>query len=804
MGGLSEHLSVIPDPQRVNKEWARAVTPPRRRADLDSVSRALSWQRIVLCAAGFFLGRAVLMGELSPFAPAFAGAALYSFGPAAWPAVAAMLLGQATVLQGVAMAQSLLITAGVGLALRAMPGDFRRPSLVVAALIPAVTVVVKASFLAFASAALYDYVALMVEAALAGVFTYVMISAFAPRTRPLSGEEFFCYIVMLAGIIAGMGRLSIASVTLAGVSSKFAVLLAAILGGGGVGAAGGAVVGVVPGVAFVAAPAAIGVYAFAGFLAGVCRRFGKLGVAIGFLLGNIILAVYINDYSDLESVLVEAAIAVAFFVLVPVRWMEKLRYVLPEGALGAAASDDKVKEIIKARVGGWARMFDELSRTFAQVSSTGPDVKGDTTLEELLDEVRNRICRECPLHKSCWERDSYRTHQEFFDVLRAVEATGKVTADDFPEHVRRRCLRVNELALTLTCLYETYRVNRYWYRRLVESREVVSEHLRGLANIMQNMSAELCSTVENAGRVEVALRRKFNQLDIPVTYIASSPRDDGRLEIRISRPPCHGELACRYMMAPVVSKVIGQPFTVGAMKCSTGGEFADCTFNLYPALRYRVDVGVAKAGKDGSPVSGDTYSFLNLREGKFCMLLSDGMGVGPQAAMESSTTVSLLENLFESGFGQDMAVKTVNSILLLRAPDESFATVDITVIDLYSGKAECVKIGAAPSFILSGTNVRVIRSASLPVGILKDIEVNSVVKNVGVGDVVVMVTDGVLDAYGGSQEKESWLADVISEIGAVEPQQMADLILERARQAAGGLIPDDMTVLVGRIGKTMS
>ncbi|MDI6907276.1 MAG: stage II sporulation protein E [Thermoanaerobacterales bacterium] len=795
---MAEWAGVLPR-ARGGREGAGTAARPRPAGRRRVRLPVLEWYKPAFCLVAFFLGRAILFGELSPFVPAFAGAAVQAFGPRAWLAVAASLLGQATVLHGAALAQALLTVAALGLLLRVASRETASSWWTLPVLTAAPLIVIKTSFAAFGGGTLYSYVAVLLEGLLAGGLAHIFYHAFTCRARPLSGEQLFYLLVVAAGVIAGAGNLAYQMVTLKGVLSKLAILLAAALGGVGAGAAAGAVVGVIPGIAFTGAPAVAGVYAFAGLVGGVGRRYGRPGVAVGFLLGSILLAVSLNEPRGLAGALVEAGVAAAVLALLPRGWLSRLRELLPAGALGGGM-DERVKELVRTRVGNWARMFSELSRTFAQVSSPAPELAAEKSLDELLHEVGHRICGDCTLYRSCWQRELPHTRRHLIANIPALEATGRLRPEDLPEDIRKRCVRLKELAVGLGCLYETYRVNQYWYRRLVESREVVAEHLRGVANIMQNLSAELCATAEHAELIDNRLRRKLSRLDVPVNRLEAAPREDGRLEITISCPPCRGELACRYIVAPVVSKVMGQPYAVSMTSCTKMKEAPECTFKLRPALHFRVETGVANVGKDGGQVSGDTYSCLDLPEGKFAMLLSDGMGVGPQAALESGTTISLLEQLFESGFGQDMAVRTVNSILLLRAPDETFATVDITIVDLYSGQAELVKIGAPPSFILSGGAVRVIRGASPPAGILKDIEVSSITRGLAEGDVIVMVTDGLLDVLPGA-DKEARLTDLIRSLGPLAPQEMADRILLQAQDAAGGLAPDDMTVLVGRIDR---
>jgi len=153
----------------------------------------------------------------------------------------------------------------------------------------------------------------------------------------------------------------------------------------------------------------------------------------------------------------------------------------------------------------------------------------------------------------------------------------------------------------------------------------------------------------------------------------------------------------------------------------------------------------------------------------------------------------------ETGFDKAQAVKTVNSILVVRSPGETFATVDLTVIDLFTGTADFMKIGAVPSFIKRGSQVGMVRSASLPIGILNNIEVDCIQKPLANNDVVVMVTDGILDAGREEGDADEWVLDTLQQVITTDPQNIADLILNKAIARNGGAVADDMTVLVAAL-----
>ncbi len=213
---------------------------------------------------------------------------------------------------------------------------------------------------------------------------------------------------------------------------------------------------------------------------------------------------------------------------------------------------------------------------------------------------------------------------------------------------------------------------------------------------------------------------------------------------------------------------------------------------------YRMVTAVARLPKRGGHISGDSYEGAPLSDGRYLMALSDGMGVGRDAATQSRQCVRLLHQLLDAGFATDVAVKTVNSVLLLRSPDETFATVDLALLDLGTGRAEFVKVGAAPSFIKRGSDVTLVKVSSVPVGIINQVEVEPEHRNLLPGDTIVMITDGLWDVSKDDLDKERWIREFLTREQTTEPEELAERMLAKALS----LIPapdDDLTVLVGKV-----
>jgi stage II sporulation protein E len=193
-----------------------------------------------------------------------------------------------------------------------------------------------------------------------------------------------------------------------------------------------------------------------------------------------------------------------------------------------------------------------------------------------------------------------------------------------------------------------------------------------------------------------------------------------------------------------------------------------------------------------------------LGNGKFAVALSDGMGNGERARAESSTALDILQQLLQSGMSEKLAVKSLNSVLMLRSADEMYATVDMALIDLYNAETTFMKIGSSPSFIKRGSEVISITANNLPVGILKEIDVDLVSSQLKSGDILIMMTDGIYDAPGHAVNKEIWMKRIIQEIEVTLPQDFAECLLERIFRYQRGNIADDMTVVAARVDKRQS
>ncbi len=198
--------------------------------------------------------------------------------------------------------------------------------------------------------------------------------------------------------------------------------------------------------------------------------------------------------------------------------------------------------------------------------------------------------------------------------------------------------------------------------------------------------------------------------------------------------------------------------------------------------------------------SGDAAVACRLPDGSLAFILSDGMGKGMKAAAESRIVINRLRKLLKEGFSVAYAIKEVNRIMIEESGSEdSFATVDLTIIDKDTGRAKFYKMGAALSFVVRGNKIRRISQPALPVGILPKLRLTHVTAKLRPGDVLIMVSDGITEADR-NDLSAFWLEDYLMKYAQTTgPKVLAGKIVLEARNRYLSRELDDLTAVVIKV-----
>jgi len=614
------------------------------------------------------------------------------------------------------------------------------------------------------------------------------------RTVPLDYQELTAVSLIILGTFLGLSDIRVGTVHLQELFGSVLLLTAAQIGGLTAAAVGGMLLGFLTALTS-GSLTAVGIYGVFGLLSGLGARRQKLGVSFAFVTANLVLPLFVGNTDVLFERWAVSSAALLIFFLLPTGCLRRLARALPsteEQRRNQELTHKRLREMLNQRLDDFARVFEELSATFNQIPRRPP--MPDRSCDDYLLSLARKACSDCAGFQTCWETRFHQTYWDMVELLAVAEKKSRIGFGDLPEQVVKYCMQPYQLTTSINAVTEMLRLEAFWQGLLKESHELVINQLEGLSQIMRSFANQMELEVEFDEEWEMRLKAALGRQHIPVESLRVIRTPGGKSEIHMRMEHCGGVQACQEKVARVVSQVLGQEYSVWTRECSDALPRTRCQFVLLPERVYNVQIEAARAIKDGSLISGDNYCQVWLRDGKLAIVVSDGMGYGPRAALESTATIGMLKQLMQAGFDREFAVRTVNSVLLLRSADETFATVDLAIADLYTGELEFIKIGAAPSFIVRrGSGIDIVRSNTLPIGILNTVELEPQVVTWRHGDILLMMTDGVMNGYSGLNEE--WLNRVVRRAPQRDLKVLLELILQEAQAVNGGEIKDDMTVV---------
>lgn len=767
---------------------------------------AKKWM-ILLTFMGFLLGRAMILGELSPFAAAYFAVIAFMRRDVLLPVGIAIMAGSLFASSPVAWMVPCEILIFYFM-LRGLE-TYDRAELSYAPLMVFVSsfFVNLFSVLIGPSITWYSMMMLTLNAVLSFVLTLVFIQAIPVLTLrkkkyTLRNEEILCIIILLASVMTGAVGWTVQSLSIEHILSRYLILVFALVGGAPLGASVGVVTGLILSLANISAFSQMSLLAFSGMLAGMLKEGKKGGVSLGMLLGATILSIYFSNPGQVMISTWETCAAIVLFLITPKHVMQAVGKYVPGTQDHTRSQHEyakRVRDLTADRVTQFSRVFRQLSQSFGQTSGVmQPPGKQAEEMNHFMNAVAEGSCAACYKRNQCWDMKFYQTYKYMTDMMTSIEENPEMDTEDLPPEWSRICVKKEEVLGILKQQYHLYQHDMQWKRQIYDSRHLVAEQLSGVSQVMEDLAREIKRESQTMHIQEEQIREALQQLGLSIQGIDIISLDSGQVEIEIVHAYTRGYDECRKIIGPLLSDILGEHIAV-MEETITHPRDGLATVRFGSAKTFEIMTGVAAAAKGGDILSGDSFSTVELGNGTFAVALSDGMGNGERARLESSSALNILEQLLQSGMDEKLAIKSVNSILMLRSPDEVYATVDMALIDQYTAQTTFMKIGSTPSFIKRGQEVIPVSASNLPIGIIQDIEVDLVSIQLQAGDVLIMMTDGIYDAPGYAVNKELWMKRMIQEVKSEDPQEIADCLLEKVIRYQQNQIHDDMTVVVGRV-----
>ncbi len=628
---------------------------------------------------------------------------------------------------------------------------------------------------------------LLTETILAGGGTYFFREALSSVERDTETSDMrrgISIVILLSCMMISLSGVVIADVLSLGHLAALLIVMAAANKGGPLSGAGaGAVLGVAMDIAAGGTPYYSTSYAFSGLVSGVFSKHSRLVFVISCVLCNAASVVWTWDSGEHLRSLYEFFAASVIFMLLPGQVLNYAGAFLKPAQLSSGESG--LRRYTARRLSAMSSAFKELYDTVDR--QLAADVN-DEDISKVFDRASDSVCGKCKNKAQCWTRDYVDTLSVFNDLSPVINSRGRIERRDLPGFFAEKCLRPDELVSAVNGELRGRMYRRQFQNRLTENRSAAYSQYADLSEILKEVSEELQNAFGPDGLSQRRLSRYLAGMDIDADISAFRDRG-GRLHVIIESVAL-SKLTRSPNYLDELSSVVGL-----RLCCPKGEESGEGRLMLLEAEPLSVSVGIATMKKKGESVSGDRGTYFKTDRGQLCVILSDGMGSGEDAAKESIAAVGILERFLRSGVEPAVAMRMLNSMMLLKNGEEwGFATVDLMCIDLFSGETAFYKYGAAPSYVKSGRTVRRVRSESLAAGLTSgtDSAPDIVKMRLKPGSLALIASDGVL-----AGTDDEWVRQSLAGSQEKEPKALARETLETALRQYG--CTDDMTVLAVKI-----
>lgn len=600
-----------------------------------------------------------------------------------------------------------------------------------------------------------------------------------------------CLVLLAMAVLISLSGLTLAGTVSVG---RLAALWLTLWAGHSFGVGGGTAVGLCVGLAMDLAGHHGGIYApafaFSGLTAGIFRKSGRFVTALSCAVVGAIAALWSWEQGSAVIMVGEVLIAGGLFLVTPQRLFDRLaplfdREDLPYPATYAAqAAQRQLRETAAA-----------FRQVFSSLKSAVPAGGGGTNEDPavIYDRAANKLCSRCPLRERCWQSQYQDTHDLLNAALPGLLEARAANAALLPQRFRDRCVHLPGFVAAVDEELRAYLMRQQYDRRVGRSRLAVCRQYAQVAEVLEDAAAAMSASYTMNARKTRRLSRFLAGRELRCQGVVFTD-PQGRLRLRLTGPDAAALATDAAISA--LSSALEAPLIL---------QEAATPQRPQTLLRQREPLsalaGVAGRRKAGETVSGDACAWFKDDSGHLYLLLCDGMGSGREARQESELAIDLLEKFLKAGFSAENALKNLDQTFSLRLDEAlGFSTVDLLVLDLFSGAGTLYKLGSAPSCLKQGGTVKLLRGKGFPAGLTAEgggaARGDSFDLQLGPGDCLALLTDGIFDGgdspEGGSDDQ--WLRQTMMEFEGESPAALAQAIVDHTDDAG-----DDKTALVLRV-----
>jgi len=737
---------------------------------------------------GFFIARFMLFERYTPLGLSVFAA--FSFSLYGFSVMLGSLLGMVSIINDPVSIQLLsasLIVVGIRILFGSIKdfGDFKffEPLLSFSIFLTTGLASMIGKFSAFS-----DYIILIFESILS--FFGVILFKKAEEGLKKTGSRVLSPLIKASILISGaLLLLSVSQVNILGISpGRITALLIVIMAGYSTGILGGTTVGTILGAAYALQDSSLIslslAMSFGGFISGIAARGKKTYAAVLFALSFGGALYYLGNTGYFYHI-AEGVISSLIFILIKTTLLNKLSDLilgLIKKMLDNPALNRQSIDFIKNKFEKTTKAITEMS----EVDERGLKLNLGN-ISEIFTRASDRVCRRCGLSGFCWGEDYNSVMDSLNKTIPILKLKGKLEIADIEEPFSKKCVKLKDFITEINNQYVNFQLAGIQIRDINSERQNFLDQFKSFSFLLNELTEE----IDTASRIEVNICEKvsdyFKSIGVNTINIVAYTCKNDRLVVEAVLSNLQGLKDSDKPLLDYLEELTSKKgFDIYIEK-------RDSDYYCLITEKENFGVKIIQSGqvKPGEAQSGDNVAAFKTKEGKYYVILSDGMGSGEKARRDSKFVSTYIERLLKSGISVETCLKMVNTAFCLRCTKDEFATVDMLIIDLYTGKAEIIKAGAAPAFVIRGSKCFKIESNTMPLGIMQGSDIERTKFKLIDKDKIILGSDGVF-AQG---EEGDGILEIISSYKENSKKTLPQLIMDEAVKKREGKGFDDMTVV---------
>lgn len=215
-------------------------------------------------------------------------------------------------------------------------------------------------------------------------------------------------------------------------------------------------------------------------------------------------------------------------------------------------------------------------------------------------------------------------------------------------------------------------------------------------------------------------------------------------------------------------------------------------------------IEIAASNIPAKEVGGDFYDFIPIAKNKLGISIADVSGKGIPAALFMALSRTLIQASTTGNQNVANAIKQANELIFSDSKSGMFVTLFYAILDSEKMFIKYINAGHNPPLLFrkEEDNIQFLKAKGIALGVIEDIELEEKEIELKKGDIIVLYTDGITEAFNEKEEQFSTerLIKLIKENPHLSTQQLIEKVHEEVKSFSGKQPQfDDITMMILKI-----